>query len=74
MQCDELIWQNINKDKKKNPKSGFVTGIIEIRANAALQKLVPLAPVISAPVLLMQMVFYTEFTDTFLSDTYLELI
>jgi len=54
MQCDELIWQNINKDKKKNnPRSGFVVGIIEIRANTTLQVLVCSSPVISAAVLLM---------------------
>lgn len=39
MQRDELIWQNINKDKK-NPGSGFVAGIIEIGANTTLQMLV----------------------------------
>lgn len=60
--------------KINNPTSGFVVGVIEIRANAALQTLVSSSLVISAAVLLMEMGFDTGFADKFWSDTYLELM
>ena len=54
--CSVMNWsgKTLAKIKKKNnPRSGFVVGIIEIRANTTLQVLVCSSPVISAAVLLM---------------------